>query len=113
MNKVEQVILQRHLAKYLVDEVFDTITEEDILKVQGKTWTHLGKELTESQVADLKIEADKFSKSKLWEILRSELRWQAHQRLLEKAETENDIVACKLLGYLTDIVDSKLKSMSK
>lgn len=113
MNQVEQKILKRHLARFIVDEVFDTITEDDILKIQGDNWTHKNIPLTGPQVKALQAEAKRFSQSTLWEILRGELKWQANKRLIEKAESEDDIIACKLLGYLADVIDSKLKRMAE
>ena len=112
MNEVDKQILRRNLIPFLVNEIFNTVTEEDILRINGKVWTYKGNDLSEAQMKVYQAEAQKFLKSKLWELLRNELRWQSQKRLLEKAQSEYDIIACKLLSYLTDVIESKLKKMS-
>jgi hypothetical protein len=114
METTEQKILQKNLAQFLVYDVFNTITEEDILKIKAtNVWEHKGKLLTEGQVKALQVEAAAFKDSGLWKILKAELRWIAHQTGYVKSKTEADQVAGKLLEYLTDVVDSKLKAMAQ
>jgi hypothetical protein len=110
----EQHILQKNLAQFLIKDVFNTITEDDILKIKSpEIWYCKGKELTPGQVKALRSEADSFYNSGLWKILRSELLWHAHQNGYVKSKTEADQIAGKLLEYLTNVVDSKLKIMSQ
>lgn len=109
----EQKILQKHLARFLITDVFNTVTEDDILRIKSlNTWEHKGKELTEGQVKALRSEAEMFSKSGLWKILKSELLWLAHQSGYVKSKTEEDQVAAKLLEYLVDVIDTKLNKMT-
>lgn len=109
----EQKILQKHLARFLIDEVFNTITEEDILKIKApNVWEHKGRLLSEGQVKALQQEAGKFRDSGLWKILQAELLWLAHKKGYVEAKTENDIIAGKLIEYITDVIDSRLKQMS-
>ncbi len=112
LTPTEQEILQKHLAKFLISEVFNTISEEDILKVSAPgVWTHKGRKLTDGQIKALKAEAKVFHESALWLILKSELLYLAQDRGYVKSKTEADQIAGKMLQYLTDIVDSKLKRM--
>lgn len=112
LENTEQKILQKHLAQFLISEVFNTITEDDILKIKAtNVWEHKGKELTAGQVKALQNEAQSFRESGLWKILKSELLWLAHQNGYVKSKTEADQIAGKMLEYLTDVIDSKLKRM--
>lgn len=109
----EQNILQKHLARFLIDEVFNTITVDDILKIKApNVWTHRGKSLTEGQVNALRSEATSFKESGLWKILKAELLYLAHQSGYVKSKTAEDQVAAKLLEYLVDVVQTKLDKMS-
>lgn len=112
MDSQEQKILQRRLAKFLVGEVFNTITSEDILRVKTPTiWLYKGKELTEGQVKQLRNQATAMYNSDLWKMIRDELRYYAQKKTMEEGQTESDLISGKMLQYLTDIVDSRLKSM--
>jgi hypothetical protein len=114
MNDSEQEILQKHLAQFLIQDVFNTIAEEDILKIGGpNVWEHKGKLLSAEQVKALKSEAQIFKSSALWQVLKSELRWNAHQQGFIKAQGAADQIAGKVLYYLTDVIDTKLKRMSE
>lgn len=114
MDRTEQKVLQKNLARFLIDETFNTVTEGDILKVVAlNVWEHKGKRLTEGQVKALKAEAQALRSSGLWQILKAELLWLAHRQGYVKSKTEEDQIAGKMLEYLTDVLDTKLKVMSE
>lgn len=113
MENKEQQILQRHLAKFLINDVFNVISEEDILKIRSaNVWEHKGQLLNEGQVRALRAEAKTFRESGLWTILKAELLWLAHLKGYVKSQTESDIIGAKLIEYLTVTVDNRLKEMS-
>lgn len=111
-NDTEQHILQKNLAQFIIGDVFNAITDEDILKIKGpNVWEHKGKQLTPGQVLALKAEAKAFQDSGLWKILRAELLWLAHQSGYVKSKTESDQIAGKMLEYLCNVLDTKLSKM--
>jgi len=120
MDLNETHILQKHLARFLIEDVFNTITESDIIKIERSdsptkpdVWHYKDGALTQAQVNLLKKQAQSFRESELWKILSTELMWQATQKGLVKSQTAEDIVASKVLIYLIDVINSKLKSMSQ
>lgn len=120
MDSSEHKILQKHLARFLIDDVFNTISEDDILRIvrsgnptKSDVWHYKGDALQQAQVDLLKKQAASFRESELWKILSTELRYQALQKGLVQSQTTEDILSSKLLLYLTDVIDSKLKSMSQ
>lgn len=120
MDKNETHILQKHLARFLIDDVFNTVSEDDILQIErsgsptkSDVWHYKGNALTQAQVDLLKKAAASFKDSELWVILSNELRWHASQKGLVKSQTAEDMIASKVLLYLVDVIDSKLKSMSQ
>jgi hypothetical protein len=119
MDGNEQKILQKHLAQFLVKDVFNLVTEDDILRVQRSSnpmkpdiWYHNGRPLQTAQVKLLQEQAKSFAQSELWKILKSELLHIAHKNGFEKATSEADMVTNKALVYLVDVIDSKLKSIA-
>lgn len=110
----EQEVLQTHLIQFIVKDIFNTITEDDILASDAEgNWTWRGHKLSVDEVVMLKEQAGGFQKSHLWHVLRAELRFLATKTLLEKGTTGADIRAAQLLGYLTDVIDKKLIAMLK
>jgi len=110
--KEEQEILQRRLVQFIVKDVFNTISEDDILTKTSEGWKHKGGILTEGQITVLKKEAKQISQTKVFEILLSEIRYHAKEAL-NKAQTENDIISAKLLSYFADVVQSKIKKLAE
>ncbi len=120
MDSSERHILQKHLARFIIEDVFNTISEDDILRIErsgtptkSDVWHYKGDALQQAQVNLLKKQAASFADSELWKILSTELRYHALQKGLVKSQTAEDIIASKVLMYLTDVIDSKLKSMSQ
>lgn len=120
MDTQETKILQKHLARFLIDEVFNTVSEKDILRIERSShptksdvWHYKDATLPQAQVEILKGQAKSLVNSELWKILKNELKWQAVQKGLVKSQTAEDIISSKLLLYLVDVIESKLKSMSK
>lgn len=103
--------LQRKFIRFLVRDVFHTISPEDILRIKGKMWTWKDKELTDEMVSTLKAQAQNFVDSTLWKVLKAELQWSAAKTLLEKGSSETDVRIAQIQGYLTKVIDDKLKEM--
>jgi hypothetical protein len=120
MNGDEQHILQKHLAKFLVKEVFNTVSTDDILRIERSknpikpdVWFYKGQPLQKAHIELLKTQSTSFAESELWKILKTEIRWQAEQRGLIKSTTEADLIASKMMLYLLDVIESKLGDMSQ
>lgn len=120
MEPTEHHILQKHLAQFIISDVFNTISENDILRIERSTspnksdvWHYKGDALQQAQVDLLKRQAASFADSELWKILNTELRYHALQKGLVKSQTAEDMIASKVLLYLVDVIESKLKSMSQ
>lgn len=108
----EQEILQKHLARFIIEDIFNTITKEDILQMKAPgVWTWKGNPLPAETIVALKEQATSFSNGMLWKILKSELLYLAQQRGLVKSKTEADLIASKLIIQLTQEIDKKLAEM--
>lgn len=101
--------LQRWFIKFLIKDVFHTISKEDILR--GNKWK--GKEIDADTLARIKVQASTFKDSTLWQVLKAELQWSAAKTLLEKGSSEMDIRVAQIQGYLTRVVDEVLEDLTK
>jgi hypothetical protein len=64
-------------------------------------------------ISTLQSQAKAFQDSTLWKVLKSEMQWIASKTLLEKGTTASDLRIAQLTGYLTRVIDDKLKEMSE
>lgn len=101
--------LQKWFIRFLVKDVFHTISKEDILR--GNKWK--GKELDENTLQQIRIQAANFKESTLWRVLKAELEWSAAKSLLEHGSSEVDIRVAQIQGYLTKVIDDKLEDLTK
>lgn len=111
MNESDQKVLQENLVQFLVKDVFKTISPDDLLRIEAKSWTHKGIKMHPDQVNSLKAQAQEFKDSLLWRILKAELAHVALENGFEKSQTAADQIAAKMLVYLTVVVDKKLRTM--
>ena len=101
--------LQKWFIRFLVKDVFHTISKEDILR--GNMWK--GKELDDNTLQKIRVQASNFRESTLWQVLRAELQWSAAKSLLERGSSETDIRVAQIQGYLTKVIDDKLDDLTK
>lgn len=108
----EQEVLQRNLINFIVSDVFNVITEDDIFKqMPNGEWTHKGKVLSPGVCSAIAKEALAFSKTKLFDMLVEEIRYHGKERLIESS-SEADMFGAKLTSYFADILRAKLTKLS-
>lgn len=113
MNDSEREILQKNLLQFIVKDVFKTITDKDLIRIgKDKVWYWRDSKLSSEQIESLKAEAAAFEKSFLWRVLKSELIHHASKMVLENGTSEVDLRMAQLMGYLTKVIDDKLKTLS-
>lgn len=106
--------LQKLFIKFIVKDIFHTITPDDIFKINSNgKWTFKGKEMDEDVKARLQIQSENLKNSLLWQILKAELQWIAAKTLLERGLIDTDIRIAQIQGYLTQVIDKKLEDMTK
>jgi len=105
--------LQKHLIRFIVRDVFHTLTKDDFLVIKSDKWEWKGKELDANMIGTLKEQARAFQDSTLWKVLKSELQWVSTKTLLEKGTSASDLRIAQLTGFLTTVIDAKIKQMSE
>jgi len=109
--------LQKLFINWLVKDLFNTVTVDDLLrvvKVQGRRVVLFhGKQLDQDYIDKLQADAERFEKSTFWKLLSDESRYIANKTIYEKSRTVEDIVAGKLLLYLVQIWQKKIKQIAR
>lgn len=95
-----------------VRDLFNTIGSDDIIEIQGDSWTIGEKVLKPAEVKHLKSQAHIFVNSRLWRELKKDIKYRANKIMFEKAKSEQDLTAGKLWLYTIDVIDQRLKDMT-
>lgn len=107
---MDKKVLQKNLHKFLVADVFNLITEDDIIRKRGDKFYQKDRELTEGEVSNLKKEAEIIKQTKLWKLLISELKYHAQYKGTIQSESEEDLIAVKQLVYLVQTIEKFIKN---
>lgn len=96
-----------------VKKLYNTIGSEDILREEMGQWTINGKPINDAIKKLLVSEAQIFLKSRLWQVLQTDIKYRANKVMFEKAQTEQDLIAGKLWLYTIDSIKTRLESLVK
>ena len=107
-----QHTLQKHFSNYLIKDVFNVITEDELLVIEGTKWTHKGRTLTEPEIKNLIEQAQLIERLNLWKVMKDELRHHAQDKLINKSKTEADLIAGKMMIYIIEIMENRVKYIS-
>lgn len=114
MDTSEQKILQKNLARFIIDDVFNLPEEKDILAIHTpQKWVYQDRELIEAEVVQLRGQAERLLESELWKVIKNGLRHDAITRGVMKSQTEGDQIASKVELYLIQTLENLLKHMSQ
>lgn len=98
-----------------VKKLFNTISSDDILRIHKPTgeWMYKNRVLSKGERDLLAAEAKLFLGSKLWEILKDDIRYQANRKMFILSKSEIDIIAGKLWTYTLEGFTTRLESLSE
>ena len=112
MESSEQKILQKNLINFIIEDVFNAVSYEDVLRIRSKdVWEHKGKVLSVLEVKSLKQEMEIMKQMSLWRMLHDELMWHAQRMLVNKSKGEEDLIAGKMLIYWISVIEARLRAM--
>lgn len=97
--------LKLKFIQYLVKNMLIALTVDDILTFTNKGLFIKGRKLSSEEVAQLKDDADSFSKSFLWQTMTKEIRFLANDRMFEKSAVEGNSVFGRAMLYNIDILE--------
>ena len=105
--------LQRKFINLLTRHLFNGVTEHDILIIPKKgVIVYKGRVLTPEHSDKIKNDASIFANSVLWKHLRDDAKFQANKMMFEKSESAVDINNGKIMLYLLEVIDKKMRQLS-
>lgn len=96
-----------------VAKLFCFVSKDDILRKEGVEFMYKGRPLTQEEVKQLVNEAKYMRKLRLWEVIKKELYYHGSKKMYFDSQSINDVTWAKLLFFVTDVIESKLKSLEK
>ncbi|MCK9393592.1 hypothetical protein M0Q03_02195 [bacterium] len=94
-----------------IGDLFNTISDKDILRVENNTWLYRDKPLTDSEMKLISAEAKYLLSSTLWKILQDDIKWQANEKMYFKSKTIEDLTAGKLWLYTLNCIKKRLEEL--
>ena len=97
-----------------VRRLYNTISHEDILRVRmDGEWMFMGKVLSEGIRKQVIADASTFENSKLWQILKADIKYQANKKAFLQATDIMQLTAGKLWMYTIDCMITRVESLAK
>lgn len=93
----------------IVKKHFNTISEDDILKEDKEGWFFEGQKIPDEVIKVLSGQADAILRMKAWEVIKKDAKYISNKKMFFKSQTEYDLIAGKLLLYLFNVIESRLK----
>jgi hypothetical protein len=111
LSNAEQNIIAKGLTRFLICDVLNAITSDDVLRVNGNKMFWMSKELTEAEIKSLQNEAHLLLNSKLWKVLSTELLWHAQSNTLNKGGSDIDLLSGKVLKLYIETIQERLEKL--
>ena len=92
--------------------MFRMVHEDEILRIDNKRAVYYrDKKLDMAETQKLKSDAETFADSTLWKALTDEGRYRANLRMFDEAQSIDDLIVGKVMLYVIDIFESKIKRL--
>lgn len=101
--------LRKKFINILVKNLYQGLTEEDILILKnGGVYWH-GKLVPHDRLSTIAEGAERFENSLVWKALSSEVEYQAEKRMFRKSLNYDDMMFGKAMLYNIEIIEEKMK----
>lgn len=104
-------MLKRRIANWLLKYLYNAVTEDDILKWDGKNLTLNGTALSADQIRELQGQAEVIQTMDLWKMFNKEFTHTAQELLFNKSQTTDDMMFPKAVLYVLDVFDKKFTNL--
>lgn len=112
IRKIDDVDLKRAILTEAVKKLYNTLGPDDILSQNSDgTWMFKGRPLLQTEVALLKQEAALMRKSKLWLMIKYDIKFHLGKKMFEEAKVKEDLVWGQLLTFLDDVIRTRISKM--
>jgi len=97
----------------VVKNLFNGVTEDDVLQQNGKQILKKGKPLSKAEVKAYSVEAQDILKTKVWEEIYNSLRLAANKKMYEDSTSFEDMYFGKAMLWNLNVIKKKLENLSK
>lgn len=104
--------LQKKLAPIVFKELFNGITEDDILTLVGRTLMHRGVALSAEQKRSIIISAQELKNNPALLFILSDLKHTANKKIYLDSLSFEDITAGKMALWVIDLMEKKIMNLS-
>lgn len=110
LGKTDNLTLKHQILTKAVKHLFNAVGPEDILRQdENRQWIFQGKPLLDADIAQLTEQAKFLKSSKLWRILKMEIRYQLNVKMFESPNTQNELLWGKLILFYDDVIRKRLQ----
>ena len=97
-----------------VRRLYNTISQDDILRIRADgEWMFMGKVMPEGIRKQVINEASVFLSSKLWQVFKADVKYQANKKTFLHAQDIYQLTAGKLWMYTIDCFKTRVESLAK
>lgn len=106
--------LKRKILNLILKNLFNAITDDDILKNDGKGGYKLRNGgISNQQKHSYGTQARAIKEQPIWTLLNNHIKWASNQRMYEKSKDIDDLVFGKATLYAIDLLKRKVDEISK
>jgi hypothetical protein len=96
-----------------VKHLFPIVSPEDVLRRDKTTGMLIfrGRQLTRAEEDMIRDEAVRFTDSKLWHILRTDIKYAIHKKMFEEANDEMGMMVGKLMLFYDYVIKTRIEML--
>lgn len=96
-----------------MNRLFNSITEDDVLKIVGNNIYYKNTLLTKKQRDGIILEAKTIKDLAAFKIMVDELKWSANKKMYVNSNSVEDMVFGKAALWIIDILEQKVNKLSQ
>lgn len=112
LHKTKKAELQKQLAPLVFKELFNGITEDDVLKLVNGKLIHRGVPLSLEQKNSIIMEAENLKTNNALIAILTDLKFTANKKIYEDSVSIEDILAGKMALWTVDLIEKKIINLS-
>lgn len=112
IQKTKKADLQKKLAPLVFKDLFNGITEDDILKLVNGKLIHRGITLSHEQKNSIINEAESLKSNNALTAIISDLKFTANKRIFHDSVCLEDILAGKMALWVIDLLEKKIQNLA-
>jgi len=104
---------QRKFINFLVKRLFNAIEVDDVLRIKGDDIYCKGRKIPDDRKSEVLSDANRLVKSKLWQYLCSDARYQANKKMYYQSQKFEDVMFGKAALWTIYVLEERLRDFVK